>query len=133
MSTIDNKNLGQMNVPIIKAPFNEDQARKIIEKFDGADEIQKGIKLSLRDYAYKFPVPVFVLAQPDLALTGWLQGIGVFNNEICAMITYTSDFQSPVFFCLYSSILYMRTRTTEDINKIVLIDNMLNEFASSKI
>jgi len=124
------------NAMLIKKAFDEKEAMKIIEKFAQADEIQDNIislldeeRAFLRDDA-KLPIPVHILAMPDFAFSGYLQGIVVANNEIVAMLTYTKEI-TAIFFCRYSSILFMRTRGWE--KDLVIVDTMLEQFATNKI
>jgi len=130
--------------------FDETSARKIVDNFARADQLQIELLDKLPYANIYYPVPVHVIALPDFSFTGWIQGVVISNGEIAAMLTYTKEI-GMIFFCKYSSIIFMRTRKdnkfslyTEgysenllsfgDLNDdIVLIDTMLEHFAEKGI
>jgi hypothetical protein len=137
MTTGNPNQFNQMNQGIlIKKPFDQKEARRIIDKFYSADMIKKGINSMLQNEGWELPVPICILAQPDFVFAGWLQDITVHNSETCAMLTFSKEIAAPLYFCFYPSILYMRTRLQEfdsESEQIILVDNMLKAFEADKI
>ena len=122
---------------ILPKNFDEKSARKIVDNFALADQLQMELLNKLPYANIYYPVPVHVIALPDFSFTGWLQGVVISNGEIAAMLTYTKEI-GMIFFCRYSSILFMRTRkdNNPDIcayDDIVLIDTMLEHFAEQRV
>jgi len=126
---------------ILPKNFDEKSARKIVDNFALADQLQMELLNKLPYANIYYPVPVHVIALQDFSFTGWLQGVVISNGEIAAMLTYTKEI-GMIFFCRYSSILFMRTRRDNkfslyadgDLNDdIVLIDTMLEHFAEQRV
>jgi hypothetical protein len=108
----------------ITPPYTDKECFSIIEKFKQADELQVKIFDTIIKADQNYPFEAHIIAQPHSSITAWVQGVAVFDGEICLVVTYTKDVSGQLMFIKEKNVVYLAARGPESVV-------ITNEFSST--
>jgi hypothetical protein len=131
MNTKPGNNFDFMFEPIMKPtgvpitpPYTDMECLSIIEKFKQADELQVKIFDIILKADQSYPFEAHIIVQPHSSITAWVQGVAVFDGEVCLVVTYTEDVSGQLMFIKEKNIVHLATRGPESVT-------VISEFSST--